>query len=546
MTLRQSESPASSVDYRTPAVCSTPPMSLPDAADAAPLPDDVAALKTLLRVERAAAAKLAGQNEHLRAIVRELQRALFGRRSERTAHPDQLELALEDIEQALAQGEAEAERADATLKASRTRRRRVNRGALPRHLPREEVVIEPADRTCPCCGGALHRIGEDVAGRLDIVPARFRVLVIRRPKYGCRACESAVVQAPAPARLIEGGLPTEALVAHVLVGKYADHLPLYRQSQIYARQGIELDRSTLADWVGRAAAELRPLHERLLEHLKRSPKLFMDETRAPVLDPGRQRTKTGYLWAIARDDRPWAGPDPPAVAYLYAPGRGAEHATGPLAGFGGVLQVDAYAAYEALTDPARDGGPVTLAYCWAHVRRRFYEIARGGDAPIAEEALRRIAALYRIEAVIRGHGPERRHAVRDAESRPVVDELRAWLDARLAQVPGRSRIAGAIRYALKLWSGLGVFLDDGRVEIDSNTVERSIRPIALNRKNALFAGSDQGGVHWGVIASLIETCKLNAVDPQAYLADVLTRLVNRHPASRIDQLMPWAYANHVP
>ncbi len=299
-----------------------------------------------------------------------------------------------------------------------------------------------------------------------------------------------MVQAPAPARLIEGGLPTEAMVAHVLVGKYADHVPLYRQGQIYARQGIELDRSTLADWVGRAAAELRPLHERLFEHLKRSPKLFMDETRAPVLDPGRKRTKTGYLWAIARDDRPWGGPDPPAVAYLYAPGRGAEHATGPLAGFGGVLQVDAYAAYEALADPGRDGGPVTLAYCWSHVRRRFYEIARGGDAPIAEEALARIAALYRIEAVIRGQAPERRRAARDAESRPVVDELRVWLEARLARAPGRSRIAGAIRYALKLWPGLGVFLDDGRVEIDSNTVERSIRPIALNRKNALFAGSD--------------------------------------------------------
>jgi transposase len=267
----------------------------PDATDAAPLPDDVAALQALLLAERAAAAKLAGQNEHLRAIVRELQRALFGRRSEKAAHPDQLELALEDVEQALAEGEAEAERADATLSASRTRRRRVNRGALPRHLPREEVVIEPESTICPCCQGAMHRIGEEVAERLDVIPAQFRVIVTRRPRYGCRACESAVVQAPAPARLIEGGLPTEALVAHVLVGKYADHLPLYRQSQIYARQGIELDRSTLADWVGRAAPELRPLHERLLEHLKRSPKLFMDETRAPVLDPGRKRTKSGYL-----------------------------------------------------------------------------------------------------------------------------------------------------------------------------------------------------------------------------------------------------------
>jgi len=517
----------------------------PDPIEAAPLPDDMAALKALLLAERATAAKLAGQNEHLRAIVKELQRALFGRRSEKAAHPDQLELALEDIEQALAQSEAEAEQADATLKASRRQQRRVNRGALPRHLLREEIVIEPDHQTCPCCGGAMHRIGEDVAERLDVIPAQFKVLVTRRPKYGCRVCESAVVQAPAPARLIEGGLPTEALVAHVLVGKYADHLPLYRQCQIYARQGIELDRSTLADWVGRAAAELRPLHERLLEHLKRSSKLFMDEARAPVLDPGRGRTKTGYLWAVARDDRPWAGTDPPAVAYLYAPGRGAEHAIRPLAGFSGILQVDGYAAYKGLADPARDGGPVTLAYCWSHVRRRFYEIAQGGNAPIAEQALERLAVLYRIESTIRGLAPEQRRTVRQDQSRPIVDDLRAWLDTTLAKVPGRSRIAEAIRYALKLWSGLAVFLDDGRIEIDSNTVERSIRPIALSRKNALFAGSDQGGIHWGVIASLIETCKLNAVDPQTYLADVLTRLVNRHPARQIDQLMPWAYTTPV-
>jgi transposase len=517
----------------------------PDAAEAAPLPDDVATLKALLLAERMMAAKLAGQNEHLRALIQELQRALFGRRSEKAAHPDQLQLALEDLEQAIAEGEVLAEKTDLVPQAGRRQQRRVNRGALPKHLPREEVVIEPLSTTCPCCQGAMHPIGEDIAERLDVIPAQFRVIVTRRPRYGCRACESAVVQAPAPARLIEGGLPTEALVAHVLVSKYADHLPLYRQSQIYARQGIEIDRSTLADWVGRAAAELQPLHERLFEHLKRSPKLFMDETRAPVLDPGRKRTKSGYLWAIARDDRPWGSTDPPAVVYLYAPGRGAEHALRPLAGFNGVLQVDAYAAYKALAEPAREGGPVTLAYCWSHVRRRFYEIAQGGDAPIAEAALQRINALYQVEALIRGEEPEQRQAFRHEHSRPVIDDLKTWFEAQLAKVSGRSRIAEAIRYGLKLWPGLVRYLDDGRIEIDSNTVERTIRPIALNRKNALFAGSDQGGVHWGVIASLIETCKLNTVDPQAYLADVLTRLVNRHPASQIDQLMPWAYVNPV-
>jgi transposase len=453
----------------------------PDAAEAAPLPDDVAMLKALLLAERAAAAKLAGQNEHLRTIVKELQRALFGRRSEKTTHPDQLQLALEDLEQAIAEGEAEAEKTDPPRQAARRQQRRVNRGALPKHLPREEVVIEPESTTCPCCQGAMHRIGEDIAERLDVIPAQLRVIVTRRPRYGCRACESAVVQALAPARLIEGGLPTEAMVAHVLVSKYADHLPLYRQSQIYARQGIELDRSTLADWVGRAAAELRPLHQRLFEHLKRSPKLFMDETRAPVLDPGHKRTKTGYLWAIARDDRPWGGTDPPAIVYLYAPGRGAEHAIRPLAGFNGALQVDAYAAYKALADPGRAGGPVILAYCWSHVRRRFYEIAQGGDAPIAEQALQRINALYHVEAMIRGHAPERRQAVRHEHSRPVVDDLRTWLDAQLGKVSRRARIAEAIRYALKLWSGLRLFLDDGRIEIDPNVVERAIRPIANTR-----------------------------------------------------------------
>ena len=290
-----------------------------------------------------------------------------------------------------------------------------------------------------------------------------------------------MVQAPAPARLIEGGLPTETLVAHVLVGKYADHLPLYRQSQIYARQGIELDRSTLADWVGRAAAELRPLHERLLRILIRSPKLFMDETRAPVLDPGRRRTKTGYLWALARDDRPWAGTDPPAVAYLYAPGRGAEHAIRPLADSSGVLQVDAYAAYNALADPARAGGPVTLAYCWSHVRRRFYEIAQGGNAPTADEALQRIAGLFGLERTIRGQAPEQRRSVRLDQTK-AADQNRAARLARSGSSP-RSQaaptLAQAIRYALKHWAGLTLFLDDGRVEINSNVVERSIRPIAL-------------------------------------------------------------------
>jgi transposase len=387
----------------------------------------------------------------------------------------------------------------------------------------------------------MHRISEDRAERLDVIPAQFRVLVTRRPKYACRACEEGVVQAPAPARLIEGGLPTEGLIAHVLVSKYADHLPLYRQHQIMERQGVEIDRSCLSEWVGRAAFALRPLAERMLERLKASGKLFCDETRAPVLDPGRGRTKTGYLWAIARDDRPWGGTDPPGVVYLYAPGRGAEHALAHLKGFSGVLQVDGYAAYAALTDPSRSQDAVALAYCWAHLRRQFYEIAEGGNAPIASEALERIAGLYGVEADIRGRTPDERRAERQVRSKPIAGGFFAWLADRLAAVSKRSKIADAIRYGLKHRQGLERYLDDGRIEIDSNVVERSIRPLALNRKNALFAGHDQGGANWGVVASLIETAKLNGVEPHGYLADVLRKLVDGWPKSRIDDLLPWAY-----
>ena len=319
----------------------------------------------------------------------------------------------------------------------------------------------------------------------------------------------------------------------MLVAKYADHLPLYRQAQIYARQGIDLDRSTLADWVGRAAWHLRPVHERLLARLKTSPKLFADETTAPVLDPGRGRTKTGQLWAYARDDRPWGGSDPPGVAYLYAPDRKAERPIAHLAGFTGILQVDGYGGYRALAEKRS----VTLAFCWAHIRRRFYELAAAGPAPIAAEALARIGELYRIEAEIRGRPADERRAARQERSCPILAELGPWLREKLGLISQKTKLAEAIRYTLSRWEGLTRFLDDGRIEIDSNVVERSIRPIALNRKNALFAGSDGGAEHLAVVASLIETCKLNGVEPLAYLADV----VNGHPNRRIDELLPWAY-----
>ena len=487
----------------------------------------------MLLAERA---RHAAEAARLRQIIKELQRHRFGRRAE-TLPIDQLELGLEDVQQGEAAEIAQAEAADPVARTARAAKRRTNRGALPAELPRIEVVIEPQSHACPCCSGALHRIGEDVSERLDIVPAQLRVLVTRRPKYACRACEEGVIQAPAPARLIEGGLPTEATVAQVIVSKYADHVPLHRQAQIYARQGVRLDRSTLADWTGRAAWLLGPVHARLLERLKRSEKLFADETTAPVLDPGRGRTKTGQLWAYARDDRPWNGPEPPGVAYVYAPDRKAERPIAHLKGFRGVLQVDGYAGYRALAEV----GDVRLAFCWSHVRRRFYELAAAGPAPIASEALARIGELYDIEREIRGRSAAERRAARQARSRPIIEAMEPWLRARLETITQKGKLAEAIRYALSRWEGLSRVLDDGRIELDSNTVERAVRPIALNRKNALFAGSDGGGQHWAVLASLIETCKLNAVEPHAYLADVLSRLVNHHLNSRIDDLLPWAY-----
>jgi transposase len=493
------------------------------------LPDDpsalraaVLAMRTELAAERARRQRVEDQNERLRHFIRQLQRMQFGRRSEKL-DPDQLALALEDLEQAVAESCAEAEKADPEVRRLRGRERRRSRGALPEHLPRIEVVIEPATTVCPCCQGPMHQIGEDRSERLDVIPMRYQVIVTRRPKYGCRTCQSAIVQAPAPPRLIESGLPTEGLVAHVLVTKYADHAPLDRQAQMLARQGIAIDRSTLASWVGTAAAELKPLWRLLRDELLGSAKLFVDETTAPVLDPGRGRTKTGWFWAIARDDRPWGGTDAPAVIYSYAPGRGNEHAAALLKDFRGILQTDAYVAYKKVAEPpgkeATDDG-VILAHGWAHCRRRFYEIAQKRPAPIAREALQRIAALYEIEAEIRGRSAEERRAARQSRTKPLLDAMRLWLEQRRAELPRKSPLAEAIGYPLNQWEGLTRFVDDGRIEIDSNTVERSMPAIALNRKNALFAGHDLGAENWAVLASLIETCKWHDVNPEAWLADL--------------------------
>ena len=511
------------------------------------LPTDIEALHVLLataRTERDAAIaerdQARSQIDRLRHLLRQLQRAQFGRRSEKL-DPDQLLLALEDIEQAIAGNEARADKKDPAAAAARAAKRRANRGALPAHLPHVDVTIEPDATNCPCCGAPMHVIGEETSQRLDVIPAQFRVIVTHRPKYACRACEQAVVQAPAPERLIKGGLPTEAMVASVLVAKYAWHLPLYRQAQMLLAQGLDIKRAVLAFWVGYAAAELMPVYLRLRKLILGAGKIAVDETVVPVLDPGRGRTKKGYFWAIARDDRPWGGPDPPAVAFSYAPGRGAVHALKLLEYYRGIVQCDGYAAYKTVADTA-SGEAITLAFCWAHLRRRFFDIAKDGNAPIASEALERIAALYAIEKTIRGRTAGARCAVRQEKSKPLVVALRVWFEHQLPRVSAKALIADAIRYALHHWEGLTRFLDDGRIELDTNLVERNIRPIVLNRKNALFAGHDQGAENWACIASLIETCKLNGADPQAYFADVLTKLVNLWPASRLDELMPWAWA----
>lgn len=511
-------------------------------SETADLLEEIATLKAMLIASEAHNLRKDERIERLEKLVAAFRHAAFGRRSEKS-DPDQFELALEDLETAIAAIHAE-EDAEARAAKRPAKPRATNRGSLPKHLPRIEEVIEPASLAC-ACGGGLHCIGEDVSERLDILPAQFRVIVTRRPKYACRSCTDGVTQAPAPPRLIPSGMPTEAMVAHVLVSKYADHLPLYRQAQIYSRQGVDLDRSTLADWVGRAAFELRPVHAALMTDLKRSTKLFMDETRVPVLDPGARKTKTGYFWALARDDRPWGGTAPPGVAFTYAPGRGGQHAERILQGFGGILQVDGYAGYNRLSAPDRIGPGIQLAYCWAHARRKLIEITRNGSAPIAEEGVALIRALYAIETDIRGSEPAARVAARQERSAPILTRIDAWLSHHRGRASTKSPLGEALAYIAKYRDGLGRFLTDGRVELDSNTVEHTIRPIALNRKNALFAGHDAGAENWAVIASLIETCKMNAVDPYAWLTTTLTAIVKGHKQSQIQDLLPWNYAANV-
>jgi transposase len=501
------------------------------------LPNDPILLQQMLR-------ELYAENDKLRLLIQRFTRHEFGRRSEQLT-PDQLQFGLEDQEQTVAEHQAAQDAAEAAgnhPSKPRTTRPIRNLGALPAHLPRYEVVIDVAHDACPCCGGGMHCIGELRTEQLDVAPVQLRVRVTRRPRYACRACEGAIVVAEAPARPIDGGMPTEALIVHVVVSKFCDSLPLYRQSQMLARQGITLDRSTLSNWVGSACWWLRPLYDLVVATVLSSPKVFADDTSLPVLDPGRGRTKKGFLWAYAVDDRPWCGPTHPAVAYIYAEDRKNMRPAAHLAQFTGVLQVDGYDGFKRLAGERVDQS-VRLAFCWVHMRRAFFQFHASTKSPLAAEVLKRIAALYAIEAEIRGQPAEARRRVRQDRSRPLVEALHDWLHTHIDRVSGASDLAKAMRYAIRHWPGLVAFLDDGRIEMDSNTVERTIRPHTLTRKNSLFAGSDGGARHWSIAMTLIQTAKLNGLDPMAWLADVLERVVSgRTKAHELHTLLPWHWA----
>lgn len=472
----------------------------------------------------------------LEQIIHDLQRARFGQSAERV-DPGQLVLSLGA---ALPPAPAAGGDAPALNRKPASGRRR-NRGCLPAHLERIEEITDIADRACPCCRREMHRIGEDRAERLDVVPAQLRVRVTIRPRYACRRCEEGVFQAPAPARVVAGGLPTEALLAHVLVSKYGDGLPLHRQCQILARGGIQLDRATLCDWMRQACWWLRPLHALVLAHVVGHARVFADDTPLPTLAPGRGRTRDGRIWAYAADDRASGGTGPPAVAYVYAPDRKGIRPARHLAAFRGTLQVDGYGGFREVVR-GRNDGAVALAFCWAHLRRRFHKIHAHTASPIAAEALLRIGALYAIEREIRGQPAEQRHAARQERSAPLVRDLRLWLDTQLDRVSQGSALAAAIRYGLRHWEGLCRFLDDGILELDSNSLEREIRPICVTRKAALFAGSEGGGETWAIAATLIRTATINDVNPQTWLTDVLQQMVRAEVHStELATLLPWIW-----
>ena len=473
--------------------------------------------------------------EHLKLIIAKLRRMMFGTKSEKIAREvEQLELKLEELET------GEAARPPAAAPTNSTARRKRKRRPLPEHLPRETHTHMPAEEACSACGGQLCKLGEDVSEMLEYIPASFKVIRHVRPKMCCTRCD-AIVQAPAPSRPIDRGLAGPGLLAHVLVSKYADHLPLYRQSEIYAREGVDLDRSTLADWVGAASYLLSPLVDQLRKHVLAASKLHADDTPVPVLAPGTGKTKTARLWTYVRDDRPAGSDVPPAVWFTYSEDRKGEHPKRHLSLFSGVLQADAYAGFHHLYG----GGRIVEAACWAHVRRKFYDIHVAHGSATATEAIQRIGKLYDIEREIRGQVANLRCEIRQTRARPLIDDLHLWFHKTLAGLSRKSDTAAAIRYALSRWRALGRYLDDGSIEIDNSAAERALRVVALGRKNYLFAGSDAGGERAAAIYSLLGSAKLNDLDPELYLRHVLERIAD-HPVNRIHELLPWKLASELP
>ncbi len=502
-------------------------------------------LKALLLSERAEhKAELQSHRliiEHMKLTILKLRQMQFGQRSEKRAQAiEQLELGVEQLEAIDALQGAAKERCDLTLGSGNSRsslERNVQepsrRREFPTHLPREVQTIEPVEKICPDCGDEFKLLGEDASEMLEFEPVRFKVIRYVRPKHACKGCDK-IVQAPAPNRPIDRGMAGPGLLAHILVSKYADHLPLYRQSEMYARDGVDLDRSLLAQWVGRASAALEPLLDALKRHIFSADVVHADDTPIPVLAPGLGKTKTGRLWTYVRDERPAGGKCAPAVWFAYSANRKGEHPQSHLQDFCGILQADGYSGYTKLYEDGR----VREVACWAHARRKFFDLHQANQSPIAAEVLDRIGALYAVEQDIRGKLPNERREIRQERSRPLLDLLHVRLAEMLQAVSQKSATALAIRYALTRWEALTRYCDDGRIEIDNNAAERSLRCVALGRKNFLFAGSDRGGGYAAGLYSLIGTAKLNGCDPEAFLREVFTR-INDQPVLSVADLLPW-------
>lgn len=505
--------------------------------------DDIDTLRAALAAEqlarREAEARASGAEAmvaHLKLMIAKLRHDQYGASSERGRKLlDQMELELEELEASAAEDAAAVPQPDAgsTNVHAFTRRKPV-RGPLPAHLPRERVVL-PGPTACPCCGGTLAKLGETITETLEVIPRQWKVVQTVREKFSCRACET-ITQPPAPFHPISRGRAGPNLLAMVLDAKFANHLPLNRQSEAYAREGIDLDVSTLADWVGACTATLAPLFTLLRAHVMAAERLHGDDTTVPVLAKGK--TVTGRLWTYVRDDRPFGGPAPPAAIFHYSRDRRGEHPRRHLAEYRGIVQVDAYAGFNELYSEARHPAPLIQALCWAHGRRNFFKLAELTKAPLAIEAVRRIDAIFDAERTINGLPADQRRAVRQERIAVLVDDLQSWMRDVRGKMSRHADVAKAIDYMLKRWGSFSRFLDDGRICLTNNAAERALRGIALGRKAWLFAGSDRGGGRAAAMYSLIVTAKLNNVDPRAWLADVLNR-INDHPASRLDELLPW-------